>query len=231
MKILITGGSQGIGLAIARELHANGHELFLVGKDSGRLQTVLNDFSERADGAAVDLSDPEQANGLIQLAKQKKFSPDVLILNAAAFGPAGHSVIQPSSEELQKLMETNLFADYRLVRGFLPSIRAGAYPRIILIGSTAAIRQDGGSLYAITKWALRSYAYSLRDELKTQGVGVTLLNPGGTFTQKRVPNDKIPSDRLLEASDIAKLVSVLLSLSQQAVVEEINVRPMLGDTY
>ncbi|MGE5613750.1 MAG: short-chain dehydrogenase, partial [Bacillota bacterium] len=97
--------------------------------------------------------------------------------------------------------------------------------------STAGIRVDDGSLYGISKWALRSYAYFLRNELKHLGVGVTLLNPGGTFTQRRVPNEKIPSGRLLEASDIGKLVAAILTLSPQAVVEEINVRPLLGDTY
>ncbi|MBE6829193.1 MAG: SDR family oxidoreductase [Ruminococcaceae bacterium] len=231
MKILITGASQGIGLAIAQELYENGHELFLVGRDGGRLQEALCEFPERVSGETVDLSDPGQIRDFADRVLQKGFSPDVLILNAAAFGPAGHSVVQPSAEELQMLLQTNLLADYRLVQKFLPSLRLSAYPRVILIGSTASIRTDSGSLYSISKWALRSYAYSLRDELKTQGVGVTLLNPGGTFTQKRVPDDKTPPGRLLEASDIAKLVAVLLTLSPQAVVEELNVRPMLGDTY
>lgn len=231
MKILITGGSQGIGLAIAQELYANGHQLFLVGRDNERLQNALNHFPERADGFSADLSDGEQRNAVIRSAVQKSFFPDVLVLNAATFGQPGHSVVQPSVDEFRKLLETNLLANYHLVQEFLPSLQKSSYPRIILIGSTAAIRQDSGSLYAITKWALRSYAYSLRDELKTLGIGVTLLNPGGTFTEKRVPDDKTPNDRLLEASDIAKLISALLTLSPQAVVEELNIRPMLGDTY
>ena len=71
----------------------------------------------------------------------------------------------------------------------------------------------------------------MRNELKALGVGVTLLNPGGTFTQKRVPNEKTPDGRLLEASDIGKLIAAILTLSPQAVVEEISIRPMLGDTY
>lgn len=231
MKVLITGGSQGIGLAIAKELHAKGHDLFLIARDKDRLRKVLDDYQERADGFAADLSKPSQITAVINAVSQKRFSPDVIVLNAATFGSSGHSVVQPPVNELKDLLDTNLLANYQLVQGFLPSVQSGSYPRIILIGSTAAIRQDRGSLYGISKWALRSYAYSLRDELKGLGVGVTLLNPGGTFTQKRVPDDETPNNRLLEASDIGKLVSVLLTLSPQAVVEEINVRPMLGDTY
>jgi len=231
VRILITGGSQGIGLATAEELHAKGHELFLIGRNQDRLQKVLQDFQERADGFAADLSEPAQIDVVIHAAAQKGFSPDVLILNAATFGPSGHSVVTPPADELRRLLETNLLANYQLVQGLLSSVQAGSYPRIILIGSTAAIRQDSGSLYGISKWALRSYAYSLRDELKTLGVGVTLLNAGGTFTQKRIPDEHTANDRLLKSSDIAKLIAALLTLSPQAVVEEINVRPMLGDTY
>lgn len=231
MKILITGGSQGIGLAIARELSAAGHELFLIARNEDRLQKALSGFHGYVYGFAADLSVPGQTAAVINTAAQKDFSPDVLILNAAAFGPSGHSVTQPSAEDLRNLLETNLIANYQLVQGFLPSVQNGAYPRVIIIGSTASLRQDKGSLYGISKWALRSYAYSLRDELKTSGVGVTLLNPGGTFTQKRAPDEHTANSRLLKSSDIAKLVAALLTLSPQAVVEEINVRPMLGDTY
>jgi NADP-dependent 3-hydroxy acid dehydrogenase YdfG len=125
----------------------------------------------------------------------------------------------------------NLINNYKLVQGFIDVIKRSSYPRIIIIGSTSGIRTDDGTLYGISKWAVRSYAYSLRNELKSHGVGVTLINPGGTFTEIRIPTDETPAGRLLEASDIGKMVATILSLSHQAVVEEINIRPMLGDTY
>lgn len=231
MKVLITGGSQGIGLAIAKELHDNGHELLLVARDSDRLNAAVLDLKERTEGFACDLTDSSQIKALIDFAAVRGFNPDVLVLNAAAFGTPVRSVVSPEADELRQLFEANVLANYQLVQGFLEVVKKSSYPRIILIGSTASIRRDDGSLYGISKWALRSYAYSLRDELKKFGVGVTLLNPGGTFTQKRVPNEKLASDRLLKASDIGKLVAALLTLSHQAVVEEIDIRPLLGDTY
>jgi short-subunit dehydrogenase len=231
MKVLITGGSQGIGLAIAQELHAAGHELFLAARNPDRLKRAVDSFHGRAQGFACDLSDPARIAGLTAAVGKSGFSPEVLVLCAAGFGSPVRSVVTPPADELRRLFETNVLANYELVQAFLPKLRCGPYPRIILIGSTASIRPDDRSLYGITKWALRSYAYSLRSELKEQGVGVTLLNPGGTFTQKRVPDEHTAPDRLLESSDIAKLVSALLALSPQAVVEELDVRPMLGDTY
>jgi short-subunit dehydrogenase len=231
MKVLITGGSQGIGLAIAKELHVSGHELFLVARDSERLNNAIESFSGRANGFACDLGKAGQIDSLIEKTKQENFYPDVIVLNAAAFGNSIRSVIKPSGDELRELLEINVISNYQLVQGFIDTIRKGVYPRIIIIGSTASIRVDDGSLYGISKWALRSYTYSLRNELKNLGVGVTLLNPGGTFTEKRVPDENTSKDRLLEASDIGKLVAALLTLSSQAVVEEINIRPLLGDTY
>ena len=229
MKILITGGSQGIGLAVAKELHKNGHELFLVARDSQRLNKSMAGFSEKVNGIAWDLKD--DVSTLIEETSKINFSPDVIILNAAYFGSSLRSVVKASPYELEELLEVNVISNYKLVQRFIDILKKGEYPRIIIIGSTAGIRVADGSLYGISKWALRSYAYSLRNELKELGIGVTLLNPGGTFTEKRAPNEKVPEGRLLEASDIAKLVSAILTLSPQAVVEEINVRPMLGDTY
>lgn len=231
MKVLITGGSQGIGLAIAKELHKNGHELFLVARNEERLNNAVKSFNGRVYGFSCNLEKSDEIDALVKRTKEKNFYPDVIVLNAGALGGSVRSVVKPSSDELRSLLEINVISNYQLVQRFIDIIKDGEYPRIIIIGSTASIRVDDGSLYGISKWALRSYAYSLRNELKNLGIGVTLLNPGGTFTQKRVPNETIPNDRLLEASDIGKMIAAILTLSPQAVVEEINIRPILGDTY
>lgn len=204
---------------------------FLVARNPDKLKEAVNSFKGHAHGVACDLADSSQIRTLVNDAASRDFAPDVLVLNAAVFGTSERSVVKPQTDELRQLFEVNVLANYQLVQSFLETVSDGSYPRIILIGSTAGIRTDEGSLYGISKWALRSYAYSLRTELRNLGVGVTLLNPGGTFTEKRTPNEQTADDRLLEASDIGKLVAVLLTLSHQAVVEEINVRPMLGDTY
>lgn len=231
MKILITGGSQGIGLAIAKELHKNGHELFLVARNEERLNKAVESFSDSTFGFACELHKDGAIDDLIKRTQKENFYPDVIVLNAASFGSPVRSVIKPLVNELRELLEINVVSNYKTVQGFIDTVEKGKYPRIIIIGSTAGIRVDDGSLYGISKSALRSYAYSLRNELKNIGVGVTLINPGGTFTEKRLPNENTSKDRLLEASDIGKLVAAILTLSNQAVVEEINIRPMLGDTY
>ena len=102
--------------------------------------------------------------------------------------------------------------------------------RIVLIGSTSGIRRDRGGIYGISKWALRSYAYALREECKPMGIGVSLINPGGTFTETRKKSSE--EDRsLLETSDLGKVIALTFRLSPQAVLEEVNIRPLQGDTY
>mgnify|MGYP000333774751 FL=1 len=115
-----------------------------------------------------------------------------------------------------------------LVKEFLPLLAPGS--RIVLIGSTSGIRRDRGGIYGISKWALRSYAYALREECKPMGIGVSLINPGGTFTETRKKSSE--EDRsLLETSDLGKVITLTFRLSPQAVLEEVNIRPLQGDTY
>ncbi len=100
----------------------------------------------------------------------------------------------------------------------------------VLIGSTSGIRRDKGGIYGISKWALRSYAYNLREECKPLGIGVSLINPGGTFTETRKKLSE--EDRsLLETTDLGKVIALTFRLSPQAVLEEVNIRPLQGDTY
>ncbi|MDO3409280.1 SDR family oxidoreductase [Saccharibacillus sp. CPCC 101409] len=230
MNILITGGSRGIGLAIARELAAAGHRLLLTGRSEQSLAEARSALGEETLVYAHDRTLGGAAEKTAAFARERGFEPDVLILNAASFYDATRSVVEPGAEELERILRANVIANYEWTRTFAPLLEGGRYPRIILIGSTASLRADT-SLYGISKAALRNYALGLREELKTSGIGVTLINPGGTFTERRVPGGEIGPDRLLESRDIALLTAALLTLSPQAVVEELTVRPMLGDTF
>lgn len=230
MNVLITGGSRGIGLSIAKRLSRAGHRVLIAARDAAALEEAKKTLAPDALAYAADVGDPSAAEALLQYAEAADFAPDALLLNAAAFADGTRSLIKPDAAELERVLRVNLLANYRLVQAFLPAVRKSRYPRLVFIGSTAALRSDS-SLYGISKAALRNYALGLREELKPLGVGVTLLNPGGTLTERRAASGNSPEDRLLESDDIAKLVEVLLTLSPQAVVEELNVRPMLGDTY
>lgn len=234
MNIVIIGGSRGIGKAAARELLQDGHKVLIVGRNPKTLEETGKELAG-AVTYSCNAGKAEETTGLVDAVKNGKIvgfgdNVDGLILCAAVFpNPATKtSVVQPEPEELQAMLDSNVTAYYRLVKEFLPLLAPGS--RIVLIGSTSGIRRDRGGIYGISKWALRSYAYALREECKPMGIGVSLINPGGTFTETRKKSSE--EDRsLLETSDLGKVTALTFRLSPQAVLEEVNIRPLQGDTY
>ena len=231
MNIAIIGGSRGIGKATALELARMGERLLITGRNKTTLLQAQQELPADAIALELDTTKEEDTDRLIRVF-EKDFALDGLILNAASFPDpkTQRSVIKPSVSELGDILNSNLTAYYRLVQKVLPIIQKSSVRKIVIIGSTSGVRQDKGGIYGISKWALRSYAYQLRDEAKELGIGVSLINPGGTFTETRIKQSE--DDRhLLETSDIAKLIAIVFRLSPQAVIEELNIRPLVGDTY
>ena len=231
MNIAIIGGSRGIGKATALELARMGERLLITGRNKTTLLQAQQELPADTIALELDTTKEEDTDRLISVF-EKDFALDGLILNAASFPDPDtqRSVIKPSVSELGDILNSNLTAYYRLVQKVLPIIQKSSVRKIVIIGSTSGVRQDKGGIYGISKWALRSYAYQLRDEAKELGIGVSLINPGGTFTETRIKQSE--DDRhLLETSDIAKLIAIVFRLSPQAVIEELNIRPLVGDTY
>lgn len=231
MNIAIIGGSRGIGKATALELARMGERLLITGRNKTTLLQAQQELPADTIALELDTTKEEDTDRLISVF-EKDFALDGLILNAASFPDpkTQRSVIKPSVSELGNILNSNLTAYYRLVQKVLPIIQKSSVRKIVIIGSTSGVRQDKGGIYGISKWALRSYAYQLRDEAKELGIGVSLINPGGTFTETRIKQSE--DDRhLLETSDIAKLIAIVFRLSPQAVIEELNIRPLVGDTY
>ncbi len=154
---------------------------------------------------------------------------DLLVLNAGIFVEEPLMAIQ--EEAFRRTMAVNLDANLFLARHLLPVLRQGDRPRIVIIGSTAAYgAYPSGPAYGVAKWALRGLAVNLRHELKADRIGVTYLAPGGTLTDMW-DEDEAPPDRLLQPRDTAVIVAALTELSEQAVVDEVILRPMLGDVH
>lgn len=233
MITLITGGSRGIGFAIAEEMAAKGSDLLLVAKQKGTLESaagrLLKKHQIKVHTHHCNLSDERNVEKLFEFCVKNALIPDLLVLNAGIFREG--SLTKSKPEDYRATMEVNLNSIYYLVRLLTPRMTKRPKPRIVIIASTAAYEAyPVGALYGVAKWALRGYAINLRKELMNCGIGVTLLSPGGTLTDLWAGED-LPKDRLLTPNDIGKLVAALTELSAQAVVEEIIIRPMLGDMH
>jgi short-subunit dehydrogenase len=173
------------------------------------------------------MSEKTQVNNFVASVLGLQRSVDVLINNAGYFVPG--KVIDEADGVLENMMNTNLYSAYRVTRGLVGDMKAKKSGYIFNICSIASIMAypNGGS-YTISKFALLGFSKVLREELKPFGIRVSSILPGATLTASW-EGANIPDDRLMKAEDVADAVYGAYALSGRSVVEEILIRPMLGD--
>ncbi len=231
MNIVITGASKGLGKAMAEKFAAAGHILFICARNEvelyGTMQQLQLDHPQSSIRAkSADLSNKETV---------KEFAdwcllfgtPDIIINNAGQYLPG--SVYNEEEGLLEKLMDVNLYSAYHLTRALLPSMLQERKGHIFNICSIASVQAyANGGAYSISKFALLGFSKNLREELKTSNIKVTSVIPGAAYTDSWSASN-IATDRIMEAGDIASMVYAASLLSPQACVEEITLRPQLGD--
>jgi short-subunit dehydrogenase len=127
------------------------------------------------------------------------------------------------------MINTNLYSAYYVTKALLPKMMPYKKGNIINICSVAALQPyaNGGS-YSISKYALQGFSKNLREEMKPFNIKVTSIHPGATWSHSWQGVD-LPKDRLMEAEDVAKTVVAITQLSASAVMEDVVLRPQLGD--
>jgi short-subunit dehydrogenase len=232
MNIIITGASKGLGRAIAEKFAANGHDLFLCSRDPKALEAAALQLESRYPSISIrarafDLGEKDQARGFGQWVLDSGESADVLVNNAGQFLPG--SVHDEGEGVLEQLIAVNLYSAYHLTRMLLPAMMARKTGHIFNICSVASLKAyPNGGAYSISKFALAGFSANLREELKASGIKVTAVYPGATYTDSWAGSGVDP-DRIMEAADIAEMLYASTTLSRQATVEEILLRPQLGD--
>jgi len=231
MNVIITGASRGFGKAIAEIFAANGHNLYLTAMHEDRLnktmEELLNEYSSVTIKAkASDLSEKAQAQEFGKWCLQNS-EPDVLVNNAGSF--AGASVHNEEDGVLEEMIETNLYSAYHLTRIIVPEMAKNKRGHIFNISSIAGLKAyPGGGSYSISKFALHGFSVNLREELKSYNIKVTTVFPGAAYTDSWAASG-IDKKRFMEAEDLAKMIYAASQLSPQACVEDIILRPQLGD--
>jgi short-subunit dehydrogenase len=232
MKVVVTGGSRGLGWAIAKKFAAAGHELFLSSRDKRKLKQAAGEIEKAHPGAkikfkAADISVKEEAIALGDWLLQQDVSPDVLVNNAGSFIPG--SVHNEEDGVLEKMIAVNLYSAYYLTRQMLPSMMQRKSGHIFNLCSIASLTAyENGGAYSISKFALLGFSKNLREELKSFNIKVTAILPGAVYTDSWAGSG-VSETRIMEPADIAELVYACSLLSPQACVEELVVRPQLGD--
>lgn len=229
-KIVITGATKGIGRAIAIKFAAEGYDLALC----ARTQKDLEELKSQIAGSkstilthACDVSNKTQLLAFAQKVNSEFGATDILVNNAGIFIPG--RVVDEQDGAIEKLIETNLYSAYHLSRALLPAMLQKKQGHIFNMCSVASIKEyhNGGS-YSISKFALLGLSKALREELKNDNIRVTALIPGATYTDSWSASG-LPEARFMKSEDVAKLIWDVYHLSESTVVEEVVLRPMLGD--
>ena len=233
-KIVITGGTKGLGLAIARKFTAGGFDVALCARNENDLLALDKTLAElrmhesqKTLTAKCDISKKDELKAFADDVLREFGHVDVLINNGGVFLPG--QIYKEEDGLLEKLIETNLYSAYHLSRWLLPKMIAHNKGHIFNMCSVASLMAypNGGS-YSISKFAMLGLSKALREELKEFNIKVTTLLPGATLTDSWKGTD-LPESRFMKAEDVADIIWDIHHLSANTVVEEIVLRPVLGD--
>lgn len=228
--IVVTGGTKGIGRAIIDHFAARGFDV----ATCARKQQDLNELKLKIEALGVaafvfkaDMSKKSEVKEFAAFVNGLNRSVTVLVNNAGYFVPGEISTEEEGA--LESIMEANVYSAYHLTRGLVQAMKHEKQGHIFNICSIASIKAyaNGGS-YSITKFAMLGLTKCLREELKPFNIRVTAIMPGATKTASWDGVD-LPDDRFMKVEDVAELVYAAHTISTRSVVEEILIRPQLGD--
>lgn len=229
-RILVTGGTTGIGRAIAVLLASYGAEVFICGRDPQHLQDALQRINEvgKGDGVALDLADPDNVKRFFDTGLSALGGIDVAVINAAI--PA-KGITKMSEADLRYAVAVD-FTAY-LLSAHAAAEALGDHGDIIFIGSMSAHTLSAeSSVYAGMKKGVQGFAEALRKELAPKNIKVGVVEPGKTgadfqYQQHSAEEQArmIEKEEMLRAEDIAVGVHYMLIQPNRAIVQQLTIAP------
>jgi len=229
--LAVTGGSKGIGRSIIERFAKEGFDIATCSRKQQDLTTLKEEvertFNVKVYTTVADVTDKLQVKAFTDYVNGLNRTIDVLVNNAGYFEPG--KITEEPEGILEKMIHSNLYSSYHTTRGLIGGMKAKKWGHIFTICSIASIKAypNGGS-YAISKFAALGFTKVLREELKEFGIRVTAVLPGATKTSSWDESD-LPASRFIKPEDVAESVYGAYSLSRNTVVEEVLIRPQLGD--
>lgn len=229
-KAVITGGTTGIGRAVAVLLASYGVDVFICGRDPDHLADALSRIREvgKGDGIAIDLSDADNVARFFEAATTYLDGLDIAVINAAI---AAEALSDTSEADLRYAIATD-FTAYLLSAKAAADI-LGDHGDIVFIGSMSAyVLGPQSTIYAGIKYGIQGFSEALRKELGPKGIKVSNVEPGKTgsdMQQPDIPPEKqremIHEETMLRAEDIAVGVHFVLTQPRRAVVQQLTIAP------
>jgi len=225
--ILITGASKGIGQAIAIKLASKDSHIFIHGRDKKGLAETSK--AVKKNGAQVteiisDIGTPEGCNKIVQAVG--KASIDTLINNAGI--PMKKSLQDLTLDDWNNIVAINITAPFLLTQKLMPRMKKGSSIVYILSGAAKNVFPEAGA-YCMSKFALRGFAETMREELRPQGIRIINIYPSAVDTPlwESMPGDW-PRDKMMAPADVAEAVAFALSCRDVVMVDDITIEHMAG---
>jgi NAD(P)-dependent dehydrogenase (short-subunit alcohol dehydrogenase family) len=232
-RVLITGGTTGVGAATSALLAAEGCRVFICGRDPERLAATLASVKASGGeigGVATDLASIEGVQALFAASDEWLGVPEIVVLNAG-LGQNGE-LTDLTHEECREVINVNLLSYISCALEGIKRMR-GTGGHIVMIGSMSAeVFDERASVYVASKCGVRGFAYSLRKEANPLGISVSLIEPGSIGTdmvdetpeRQRVMQDEF---RMLRADDVARSIAFVVAQPKRCDVIKLQLRPHL----
>jgi 3-oxoacyl-[acyl-carrier protein] reductase len=223
---VITGGSRGIGFAIARRLGLMGARVSICSRDAAKLEQAaakLQGEGIEVISAAVDVAHEDQILQFVQRT-EKDFGPIDILVNNAGIGMFG-PFHECSEADWNRVMDTNLKSVFLVSRAVAPEMIRRQMGHIINISSLAGKNTfANGAIYCASKWGLMGLSGSMAEDLRGYGIRVSAICPGSVATEFSGQSKKNP-DKALQAEDIAHAVAAVVTQSAGSFISEVRIRP------
>jgi len=233
-KAIITGGTTGIGRAIAVLLASEGVKVFVCGRTPEHLDDALERIREvgEGDGINVDLTRQEEVDRFIEEGERYLGGIDIAVINA---GLPADAVGETEVEKIRYIVDTNLTHMMTTSRRVVERMSPGG--DILFIGSMSAVSRGGQStVYVATKTGVEAFAEALRKELADKDIKVGNIEPGLVGTDMQLPEipvekqrEMIEQAKMLRAEDIAAAAHFFLSQPRRTVVSLMRVEPRTAE--
>lgn len=223
---LVTGGSRGIGFAVARRLGSMGAKVAICARDAQKLEESAAKLREEDIAVLPVSADVSKAGDITRLIDQveKSMGPlDILVNNAGIglFKPGQ----QATEEEWDRVLDTNLKGVFLMCRAVAPSMIRRRTGHIVNISSLAGKNAfANGAVYCASKWGLQGFSFCLAEDLRAHGIRVSVICPGSVATDFGKHEGKDVT-KLLQPEDVAHAVAMLVTQAPQSFVSELLMRP------
>lgn len=228
---LITGGSRGIGLAIAIRLASMGCAVSICGRDANSLDSAITKIKKesrhRSQDAFSMVADVTRAGDVAVLVDRTEaaLGPISILVNNAGIGLFGPTH-EKSEDDWDRVLNANLKSAFLVSRAVVPGMIQRGAGDIVNISSLAGKNTfAGGGLYCASKWGLQGLSGCMAEDLREHGIRVSVICPGSVATSFSGQKPKDPSKTLIP-EDVAHAVATIVTQGRQSFVSEIQLRPL-----